>query len=175
MLSLSTDGFQIVAVVVALIAVFCDLRTRRIPNVLTFGAALLAIAVHGYLGGWSGAGMAILGWVAGAAFFFPLFALGGMGAGDVKLLAALGAWLGPAATVWVALFSAIAGGAMGLIVSVWSGYLTQAIVNISWMFRFWRASGPKPVPDVTLATHKGPRLAYAVPVFAGLMVALWLR
>lgn len=169
------DVFQILATLVALVAVVCDLRTRRIPNILTFGAAVLAIALHAYFGGWTGAGIALLGWIVGAAFFFPLFALGGMGAGDVKLLAALGACLGPAVTIWLALFSAIAGGAMGLIVSVMSGYLTQAIVNILWMFRFWRASGPKPVPEVTLATHKGPRLAYALPVFAGLMVTLWLQ
>lgn len=167
--------FQTVTIGIALVAAVWDLRTRRIPNFLTFGAALAGVAVHAYLGGWTGAGMSVAGWLVGVAFFLPLFVLGGMGAGDVKLLAAIGAWLGPAATVWVALFSAIAGGVMGLIVSVWSGYLTQAIVNISWMFRFWRTAGVRPVPEVTLATHQGPRLAYAVPVFAGLMVALWLH
>src|SRR5262245_28032565 len=124
--------FQLVAIAVALVAVVTDLRTRRIPNVLTFGAAVLAIVVHGDVGGWTGAGVSLLGWVAGAALFLPLFALGGMGAGDVKLLAAIGAWLGPGAVVWVALFSSIAGGAMALIVSVASGYLTQAMVNIGW-------------------------------------------
>ena len=166
---------QAATIAIALVAALWDLKTRRIPNVLTFGAALAGIAVHGYLGGWTGAGMSVAGWLVGVACFLPLFLLGGMGAGDVKLLAAIGAWLGPAATVWVAMFSAIAGGLMGLIVSLWSGYLTQAIVNISWMFRFWRTAGPGPVPAVTLATHEGPRLAYAVPVFAGLMVALWLQ
>ena len=169
------NGYQLAAVFVGVVAMVWDLRTRRVPNVLTFGAAAVAIATHGYFSGWSGAGMAALGWLTGVAFFFPLFALRGMGAGDVKLLAAIGAWLGPAATVWVALFSAIAGGVMGLIVALATGYFTQALVNIQWMLRFWRTSGPKPVPDVTLATHNGPRLAYAVPVFAGLMVALWLR
>jgi len=148
---------------------------RRIPNVLTFGAALSAIIVHGAMGGWTAAGWAVAGWFAGAACLLPLFVLGGMGAGDVKLVAALGAWLGPAAAVWVALFSMVAGGVMGLAVSLAYGYLTQALLNISWMFRFWRRQGPKPVPQVTLATHHGPRLAYAVPVFAGLMVTLWFR
>jgi hypothetical protein len=93
----------------------------------------------------------------------------------VKLLAALGAWLEPGATVWVALFSLIAGGVLGLAIAIGYGYLTQAFANISWMLQFWRAEGPKPVPEVTLATHKGPRLAYAVPVFAGLVVTLWLK
>lgn len=105
----------------------------------------------------------------------PIFALGGMGAGDVKLLAALGAWLGPGPIVWVALFSLVAGGVLGLLVALGHGYMTQALTNIWWMFRFWRAEGPKPVPELTLATHQGPRLAYAVPVFAGLMVTLWLK
>ncbi len=111
----------------------------------------------------------------GAAFFMPFFVLGGMGAGDVKLLAALGAWLGPGAAVWVALFSLIAGGVIGLAVALGYGYLWQAFANLQWMCQYWRSEGPRPVPEVTLATHKGPRLAYAVPVFAGLMVTLWLK
>ena len=50
------------------------------------------------------------GWMLGAALFFPVFALRGMGAGDVKLLAAVGAWLGPLQVVCVALVTSIAGG-----------------------------------------------------------------
>lgn len=169
------NSIHIAAIVVAVVAVAWDLKTRRIPNVLTFGAAAAAVVTHAYLGGLSGAGWSLAGWFVGVAFFLPFFALGGMGAGDVKLLAALGAWLGPGAIVWVALFSLIAGGILGLAVALGYGYLTQAFANIVWMFQFWRAEGPKPVPQVTLATHKGPRLAYAVPVFAGLMVTLWLK
>jgi prepilin peptidase CpaA len=169
------DAFQISAIVVAIVAAMWDLRSRRIPNVLTFGSAAAAFLAHGYIAGVPGTGWSIAGWCVGVAFFLPIFALGGMGAGDVKLLAALGAWLGPGPAIWVALFSLIAGGVLGLVVAIGHGYLTQAFANISWMFQFWRAEGPKPVPEVTLATHKGPRLAYAVPVLAGLMVTLWLK
>ena len=169
------NPFQAVAVAIAIVAAIWDLKTRRIPNLLTFGAALLAVAVHGYTGGLTGAGWGLAGWLIGVAFFLPFFVLGGMGAGDVKLLAALGAWLGPAQAAWLALFSLIAGGVMGLVVALGTGYLTQAIANIGWMFQFWKSEGPKPVPEVTLATHRGPRLAYAVPVLAGLMVTLWLK
>ena len=56
------------------------------------------------------AGHSVGGWMLGAALFFPMFALRGMGAGDVKLLAAVGAWLGPLPVVSVALITAIAGG-----------------------------------------------------------------
>jgi prepilin peptidase CpaA len=167
--------FQMVAVAITGAAVGWDLATRRIPNVLTFGAALAAVLVHGYVDGWSGAGMALVGWVAGAAFFFPFFALGGMGAGDVKLLAAVGAWLGPVAVMWVALFAGIAGGAMALVVAAFSGYLGKAFSNLFALLMFWRIEGLKPAPELTLSSHSGPRLAYAVPVLAGLVLTLWLR
>ena len=61
---------------------------------------------------------AVFAWIVGVALFFPFFALGGMGAGDVKLLAALAAWLGPIDAVYMAMFSSIAGGVIGLGVTV---------------------------------------------------------
>jgi prepilin peptidase CpaA len=167
--------YQSVALVLVVIAAGWDLATRRIPNLLTFGAALAAFVVHGYVTGWSGLGTSLAGWAVGFAFFFPFFALGGMGAGDVKLLAAVGAWLGPAATVWVALYSGIAGGVMGLGVAVFSGYLKQAYTNLFGLLMYWRVGGIRPAPELMLSSQKGPRLAYAVPVLAGLMVTLWLR
>jgi prepilin peptidase CpaA len=169
------NAFNLAAIMVALVAAVWDLKTRRIPNVLTFGSALVAVLVHAYSAGVGGAGWALAGWFVGFVFFLPFFALGGMGAGDVKLIAALGAWIGPGQAVWLALFSLIAGGVLGFLVAVGFGYLAQALANISWMFQFWRTEGPKPVPQMTLATHSGPRLAYAIPVFAGLMVTLWLK
>ena len=169
------DKFQIAALVITGIAVFFDLKTRRIPNALTFGVAALAIAGHGIDGGVRGALTACGGWIVGAAIFFPVFALGGMGAGDVKLLAAIGALLGPIAAAWVCLFTGIAGGVMGLLVALGSGYLSRALTNLYGLLVFWRISGVKPAPDLMLETHKGPRLAYAVPVFAGLVTSLWLH
>jgi prepilin peptidase CpaA len=169
------DNFQIAALVVGAIAVVSDLRTRRIPNILTFGAASAALMAHTLVGGMGGAMSAAGGWLVGAIVFFPVFALGGMGAGDVKLLAALGALLGPRATVWVCLFTGIAGGVMGVLVALGSGYLSRALANLYGLLMFWRVSGVRPAPQLMLETHKGPRLAYAVPVFAGLVTSLWLH
>ena len=167
--------YQSVALGVAVIAVISDLATRRIPNVLTFGAALAAFAVHGYAAGWTGAGVSLAGWLVGGAFFFPVFALGGLGAGDVKLLGALGACLGPAAAAWVALYSGIAGGVMALLVAGFSGYLTKAFTNIWCLLMYWRVAGVRPAPELTLSSQQGPRLAYAVPVLAGLVMTIWFR
>jgi prepilin peptidase CpaA len=169
------SSYQTAAVAVVVVAVAWDLSTRRIPNLLTFGSALAALVVHGYAAGWSGAGLSLAGWTVGVAFFLPFFAMGGMGAGDVKLLGAVGAWLGPVAVVWVALFTGIAGGVMALAVALYHGYLSKAFENLWCLVMYWRIEGPRPAPELTLSSHTGPRLAYAVPVLAGLMLALWLH
>jgi prepilin peptidase CpaA len=167
--------FQGLALAVAVVAAAWDVRTRKIPNILTLGGALVIVLLHGYAGGWSAVGSSLAGWALGVALFSPFFALGGLGAGDVKLLGLVGACLGPLAAVWVALYTSIAGGVMALVVAIYAGYLRNAFVNLWCIVMYWRIEGPRPVPDLTLSTHKGPRLAYAVPVLAGVMLTLWLR
>src|SRR6476659_3504307 len=166
---------EIVVLTVALVAVVFDVRTRRIPNWLTYGAALAALAYAAFDAGLPGVGTAAAGWIAGAALFFPFFALGGMGAGDVKLLAALGAWLGPAESVWVAIFSGAAGGVLGLAVAFARGYLRTAFTNLWLMLMHWRTRGLEPVPGLTLKDGTSPRLAYAVPITIGVVCTLWRR
>src|SRR5262245_64849156 len=109
MLLSNSSLVALVALSIGVVACVTDLRTRRIPNVLTFGAAALALAFHGIVGGLPGVQSAALGWLAGLAMFLPFFLLGGMGGGDVKLLAALGAWLGPGEAFWLAIYASIAG------------------------------------------------------------------
>ena len=163
------------ALAVVLTAVVYDLRSRRIPNALTVGAAVVAFAVNGALGGWSGLLLAVAGWTAGVVLFFPVFALGGMGAGDVKLLAATGAWLGPWGVLWTALYGAVAGGVMALAVSLARGYTTLAFRSLGNLLRTWIRSGVRPVEGVTLESSVGPRLPYALPIAAGVMATLWTR
>jgi prepilin peptidase CpaA len=164
-----------VVLIVAVAAAICDVRTRRIPNVLTFGAAglalLYALASHGA----TGLGLAVAGWLTGAALFFPFFALGGMGAGDVKLLAALAAWLGPLDAVWLAVFAAMAGGVFGVAVALAHGYLRQAFANVWLMFVHWRFFGLRSIAGFTLQDSQAPRLAYAIPILVGAVCTLWRR
>ena len=167
------DVPAITVILLGLAAVVFDVRTRRIPNVLTLGGAAAALAYAAHAGGAAGAGAAFAGWVLGAAFFFPFFALGGMGAGDVKLVAAFGAWLGPADTVPLAIFASIAGGVFAVVVSLATGYLRQAMFNLGLMVVQWRASGLKPVPGLTLGDTRSPRLAYAIPITIGALCTLW--
>jgi prepilin peptidase CpaA len=167
------DTPSVVAVVVGLIAVGFDVHTRRIPNWLTFGAAGVAFVYAAAGSGLAGIGTAAAGWVTGAALFMPFFLLGGMGAGDVKLLAALAAWLGPAQSLWLAIFAGMAGGVLGLAVAVAHGYLRTAGSNLFLMFMHWRTQGLTPVPGLTLRDSASPRLAYAIPITIGALCTLW--
>jgi prepilin peptidase CpaA len=167
---------HVMALVVALGGCVTDLKTRRIPNVLTFGAAAGALAFHLANGGLSGFGWSAAGWLVGAAIFFPLFALRGLGAGDVKLVAALGAWIGPGQTLWLAAFSGIAGGVVALGVAIAAGYTKQAFVNVWGLLGYWKVMGLKPHPGMNLdATTGTPKVPYALPIAAGLVLTLWLR
>lgn len=165
---------QVASIALVLVACVPDVRTRRIPNVLTFGAALVAFVFHAWSGGLAGLLTSLMGWALGAALFFPFFALRGMGAGDVKLIAAVGAWLGPVMVFWVAIYTSLAGGVMGLVVAFAHGYARTAVTNVLALVSFWRAVGLRPLPHVSL-DGGGPRLAYAIPIAIGTMVTLWLK
>ena len=166
---------HICVAVLLTIACIADLRTRRIPNVLTLSAAGAGLLFHSLIGGWTAAALSVGGWCLGTILFFPMFALRGMGAGDVKLLAAVGAWLGPGQVVVVALATSIAGGVLGVAVALFHGYLTTAWRNLCTLLTHWRVMGIRPLPEMTLEGAQGPRLAYAVPIAIGTMVTLWLR
>ena len=106
---------------------------------------------------------------------FVPFALRGLGGGDVKLIGALGAWLGPATALWLGLYAGVAGFVMALVVALYSGYLRKALSNIWFLLQHWTVNGVRPLDDVSLEGSNGPRLAYALPIFAGLVMAIWLH
>jgi prepilin peptidase CpaA len=164
---------EALAIVVAVAACATDVARRRVPNALTLSAAVGGLVAHTVIGGAPGLGVALLGAAVGLAVFFPIFVLGGMGGGDVKLMAALGAWVGPAAIGWTALYGAIAGGIIGVAVAVGHGYLRQALTNVGSLLHTWSLVGIRPVPAYTLEHGTGPRLPYALPILAGLVTALW--
>jgi prepilin peptidase CpaA len=169
---------EIVGSVAALTTSFAacamDLRSRRIPNILTFGAALCAVGFYLVTEGPRTAAFSAAGWLVGVLLFAPVFAVGGLGAGDLKLLGALGAWLGPGRALYLALFTAMAGGVMALVVMIARGYSRAAGRNLFLMATSWRM-GIAAVPGLTLEDAAGPRLAYALPIAAGTVLTLWLR
>jgi prepilin peptidase CpaA len=153
-----------------------DLLSRRVPNWLTIGGVFAAILFSSVTGGLTGFGASVAGGAVGFFAFMPLFLLGGMGAGDVKLLAAVGAWLGPANAAWTALYASVAGGVLAIAIGLYHGYLRTAFSNLWGLLGFWRVAGIRPSSGLTLGTTTtAPRLPYAIAIAAGTLVTLWLR
>jgi prepilin peptidase CpaA len=104
-----------------------DLRTQKIPNWLTFPAVLLGLSLNVALSGAPGLRDSLLGTIAGVALLFVPFAMGGMGAGDVKMLAAVGAFTGPMFVFRTFLYGSIAGGAIAVAVIAGRSFLGHSL------------------------------------------------
>src|SRR5690242_14118076 len=91
-------------------ATVTDLRARRIPNAITLSAAMLGLSLNTALRGPDGLALSLEGAGLALAALLPLFALRGMGAGDVKLMAAIGALKGPEFLIYTFAWAALFGG-----------------------------------------------------------------
>ena len=169
---IATQWFGAFALAVA--ACWFDVCTRRIPNRLTFPSAALGFAAAEAAHGGHGNVSSAAGFVVGLALFFPLFVLKGLGAGDVKLMGALGAWLGTSMIFGVAFYTSLAGGVLALVLIVRHGYAGQAVRNLWLLLSHWRVVGIGPVDSLTLETSAGPKLPYALPIATGVALTFWL-
>jgi len=151
----------------------CDLKTRRIPNYLTFGGALGGLGFQfgyqglpGLLDGLTGLGLGFI-------LLLGPYLLGGMGAGDVKASAALGAWLGLWRTFSLFVYMGICGGLFILVMLLWQGRLLAGI-RAGWNFLLnWllcRPFDPKPPPPSSARTATIP---YGVAMALGMAVLCW--
>jgi prepilin peptidase CpaA len=103
---------------VTVIATVTDLRTRRVPNWLTFGSAAAGLAMAAMHVDGVGVAGALEGLLVGLLLMLPGHLIGKTGAGDVKLLAAVGTLLGPKSIVMAFPYSAIAGGGLAVLVAI---------------------------------------------------------
>jgi prepilin peptidase CpaA len=110
---------EMVAVALGGAAVIADLRSRRIPNWLSVSGVAAGILCGACNAGARGAAMAVAGAGAGFAAFLLFHLLGGLGGGDVKLMAAFGAFLGPSDVLTAAVIGALAGALLAMIVLLW--------------------------------------------------------
>jgi prepilin peptidase CpaA len=173
-------AIDLAVIATGLAASLWDIRTRRIPNAITLGGAAVALVFHVCTAGSvaaapGAAGWSLAGWAVGLSLFLPLFLLGGMGAGDVKLLAAFGAWLGPKAVFWVAIYGSVTGGLIAVPLLVARRAFGRTLSNLWGLIGFWRLAGIRPHPGLTLETPGAVRLPYALPVAIGALLTLWWR
>jgi prepilin peptidase CpaA len=156
-----------------------DLRTLRVPNRLTALCALAGLVIsalvwrpwHNALA-WSVAGMAT-----GLAVMLPMYALRALGAGDVKLMAAVGAYLGPVDVLLATVFVLIAGGAIAIAVALRRrafGRLLRNSAGIGWDLVSAAWAGVRPQMHMAAGASAG-KMPYAVAIAAGTLTLLGLR
>jgi prepilin peptidase CpaA len=111
-------------------AALTDFRTRRIPNALTGAGIVTGLLLHTVADGWSGLGFSAAGMAAGFSLYLVLYAIRAMGAGDVKLMAAVGALAGTSAWFTIFVATAITGGIAALVLSVWKRRFHLTLWNV---------------------------------------------
>lgn len=146
-------------------AAVIDLKTRRVPNALTMSMAAAGIALAATGLGPVSLGASIAGCVLGAALMLPGHVFGATGAGDVKLLGAAGALLGPGVTFKAFVATAIAGGVIALVVAVRRGRLRETLDTTTRL-----ATGQTSAADIERPTANN-RFAYAPAIAIGVMLA----
>lgn len=153
-----------------LLASVSDLRTRRIPNALTVSGLGIALALRGAAGA-----EPLAGGLAGAAIAFVpavlLVIVGGLGGGDAKLLAAVGAFVGPAALPTTLFVTAVVGGAMGAVVVLRRGALGVTVARCRAIVG--RAAGISIEPLPRLGTPGAIAIPYGVAIGAGALAGWW--
>jgi len=157
----------------SLVAAVSDLRSRRIPNALTLPLFLTGLAFHAWVGGFAAASLS-LGGAAVAAFPFVVhFVYAGGGAGDAKLMGAIGAWLGLAQGVAALLMVVIAGAVLGLAQAAYQKKFTHITARMADITRSWFAMlsvGQRPV-IAPMDDAQSLQMPYGVSIFTGVTIA----
>lgn len=161
------NAYVVGAAALAVLGAVSDVKTRRIPNSLTYSGMVVAIAWRFATLGWAGLGGALLGGLVGGGIFLLLFLAKGMGAGDVKLMAAIGCFVGPGGALQIILACAIAGGLMAVGVMIYHRRVRTTVSNVGKILRFHFTRGPQVHPTINLSNPSAIRLPYGVAIAVG--------
>jgi prepilin peptidase CpaA len=155
------------ALVVAILGAGWDAATGRIPNPISYSGMLAGLALHSALGGWAGLGSAFLGLVIGGGIFLVFYLIHAMGAGDVKLMAAVGCVAGAAKVLEIALAGAIGGGLLAIGYMVYHRKIRATLENVVHLLQFHRMHGAQSHPELNLSNPQAVRMPYGVAIATG--------
>jgi prepilin peptidase CpaA len=151
------------------IAVFTELKENRIPNWLTFSGMATGLAI-GYLYGNSALWSSLVGLGIGFGFLFIFYVFGGVGGGDVKLMAAAGALMGSQLIKPAVLYTAVLGAFLAIMMLIWCHDFWQRVGHSLGRLVFWRA-----VQAETPAKAKPVTVPYALAITAGCLLVILVK
>jgi prepilin peptidase CpaA len=152
------DNPMLIAPLLALliIALITDMRERRIPNILVVAGLVMGVAGHIWFSGVAGLVLAGLGMCVGLLCLLPFYAAGALGAGDVKLMAVCGAFLGPVHVIVAAVAALVVGGVIGVV----------------WFCMQLGSTGSDDPQDEADSISMNSAIPYAFAVSAGAIISL---
>jgi prepilin peptidase CpaA len=159
-------------VTLLVISAVSDVRSTKIPNIMTMPFAVLAVVLHSYSKGLDGFLFSTAGMAAGIGLLILPYMMSGMGAGDVKLMGAVGSFLGVKATLESFIIIALAGGVYSLALilirrDMFKGFFSEKLVILSTMVMLRHY-----VPTQTGSSGHKPRLKYGVAIAFGTITYL---
>lgn len=152
-----------------IVAAYIDGKELRVPNWITFPMVLSGLVFCTWVDGLSGLGAGLLGMVTGLLCLLPLYAVGGMGAGDVKLMAGIGAWLGWKITLYAFCVSTVVGAVMAVLMVLYKRSFQKHYANFVMIFFEWMTV-KNPVELSKIAKERKPTmllLPYGIPICIG--------
>jgi prepilin peptidase CpaA len=170
------ENFPIIFLsVILIVSAVIDLRTQKIPNLITYPTMVIAFSYHGTLGGGNGLLFSLTGLSVGIALLLLPYLLGGMGAGDAKLMGAVGAMIGAKGVFYAFLCTAIVGGIYALVLilirrTYFNGFFKKQMTTL-WTFILTR----KYIPDPIQVGKNRHRLCYGLPIALGTGLYIFLN
>jgi len=162
------------ALLVAVVGAALDLQQRRIPNWLTYPGIVLGFVLRGTLLGWRGLATALAGCLLAGGVMFLFFMVRAMGAGDVKIMAAIGAFVGPQHTGNVLLATAIFGGILAIAYALYRRRMISTLKNVGSVLRFHAWAGVQAHPELNLDNPSALRMPYGLAIALGTLYAFAL-
>jgi prepilin peptidase CpaA len=161
---------QAAVVMIGVTATVTDFQARRIPNQLTLPFVLLGVLTHLVMPGPEGRLSGLYGFLAAGGIFLVLYFINVVGAGDVKMVMAMGALLGLKLALQLAISAIVFGGVLSLLALVFSGNAGNLLTAVRYLF--WRVTGlaePKVGED-----HSSYRFPMAVAIFVAALATIWV-
>jgi prepilin peptidase CpaA len=158
-----------------MVATVTDLRSRRIPNWLVVPFLLAGMLISTVMEGWSGLGKSMLGILLATVLMGLLWMLGGMGMGDVKLCAALGAWVGPYQLAFALAFMGLAGGLIAFGWAICGGFLNESLVGAGDLIFGLGKRGLRPHSSLVLSNPVTRKMPYAPAIAIGAILSFFVQ
>jgi prepilin peptidase CpaA len=167
--------YPVSASLCAVVGSVFDVKSRRVPNFVTGTGFVVGLSLHLALGGWRQLLLSFAGGLVCGIVFLVFYLAGGMGAGDVKLITAVGALAGFSQIGYLLILTALAGGVMAIALALVRGRLRETVMNVAVLATHHSEQGLRPHPDLNVTNVQTLRLPYALAIAAGSLLTLYFQ